>query len=47
LRRQAAEVIDYMAEHAGSADLAESFVKQPAVQRVLGAIGRKPEAQTR
>jgi tetratricopeptide (TPR) repeat protein len=40
LRRQAAEVIDYITEHAGSANLAESFVHQPAVQEVLRALGR-------
>jgi hypothetical protein len=40
LRRGAAEIIDYIAEHAGSADLAESFLNQPAVQAVLRAAGR-------
>jgi tetratricopeptide (TPR) repeat protein len=47
LRRQAAEVIDYIAEHAGSADLAESFVNQRAIQDVLSAVGHKPTAQNR
>src|SRR5205085_9119945 len=44
LRRQAAEIIDYIAEHAGSAELAESFINQPAAQAVLRAVGRKPAA---
>jgi hypothetical protein len=35
LRRQAAEIVDYIAAHAGSAGLAESFLKQPPVQDVL------------
>jgi tetratricopeptide (TPR) repeat protein len=47
LRRQAAQIIDYIAEHAGSADLAQSFVNQPAVQAVLRATGRQPAAQNR
>ena len=47
LRRQAAEVIDYITEHTGSADLVESFVNQPVVQDVLRAIGRQPTAQNR
>jgi hypothetical protein len=47
LRRQAAEIIDYIAEHAGSAELAESFVSQPAVQDVLRAAGRQPAGQNR
>ena len=47
LRRQAAEIIDYIAEHAGSADLADSFINQPAVQDVLRAAGRQPAGQNR
>ncbi len=45
LQRRAAEIIEYIAEHAGAAGLAESFVNQPAVQGVLRAIGRHPAAQ--
>jgi hypothetical protein len=45
LRRQAAEIIDTIAEHAGSAELASSFVNQPEVQAVLRAIGRTPAGQ--
>ena len=47
LRRRAAEIIDTIAAHAGSAELAASFVNQPAVQAVLRPIGRQPTAQSR
>ena len=42
--RQAAGIIDDIAEHAGSVDLRESFLSRPDVRQTLAQAGQRPKA---